>query len=536
MNGTAIMSFLRGIRRAAAVVAGLSVLLAGLASIACDSTECTRSRDCPTGEFCQSGACVPVDSSGDDAARDDGGDADVPDAPDDSPPPDDDVGVDIDFGPDGSCDPTACRDACRTAGYATGICAGTDCFCGDDPDAGDADADGDADDGETGDGDGDVLLPECTVDTAAVDCDDANVCTNDACDPVTRRCYHYGVFDGTGCGDGTFCNGAEECQDGVCAAPSPLCTGRTGCLVESCNETADRCDSAVASDGTPCDSPTGGFCDGAFTCQFGFCSYGGPACTEPDPPNPCATYTCDEATDTCTLVPRNEGGVCAGTPSGCGAYSICAAGACVPLASPCDDRNPCTSETCTVSGGSPTCARGAVGPDGPASDDGLGCTGTGQTCRAGVCPPVASRPCTDGNLCTVEPCAEGTPPTCGTSTSRVIPTVACSSSAALYGGSASFVAYEYFTYGASCAGTFYGPESAYTLTLTASRHVIVRLTGGGTGTRLLLLNDGCSATTCRALDVAGTLDAGTLPAGTYTIVGDTTGARPSGASITVDCL
>jgi hypothetical protein len=54
-----------------------------------------------------------------------------------------------------------------------------------------------------------------------VDCDDANECTDDACDPVDGSCDNTPVTDGTTCDAGGL---PGECDTGVCVAtcnPSP---------------------------------------------------------------------------------------------------------------------------------------------------------------------------------------------------------------------------------------------------------------------------------------------------------------------------
>jgi hypothetical protein len=91
------------------------------------------------------------------------------------------------------------------------------------------------------------------------------------------------------CDDGLFCNGAETCDAGFCqAGTAPSCDDGVGCTADTCNEGSDSCDS-TASDAL-CDN--GLFCDGAETCDaVADCLPG----TAPD----CDGLGCNEAADAC---------------------------------------------------------------------------------------------------------------------------------------------------------------------------------------------------------------------------------------------
>ena len=82
--------------------------------------------------------------------------------------------------------------------------------------------------------------PECTTD---LECDDGNPCTVGSCDvgPSGPECVHEDVTcddpnfvcdvstgacvcdENSDCDDGTFCNGAESCFDGVCLFSNSPC-------------------------------------------------------------------------------------------------------------------------------------------------------------------------------------------------------------------------------------------------------------------------------------------------------------------------
>ena len=128
------------------------------------------------------------------------------------------------------------------------------------------------------------------------DCDDTsptvNPGTTEVCDGIDNNCVD-GVdeepISSDSCQDGSFCNGAEMCSAGSCAAgidPCPddgmYCSG-----VESCDEVVDACISS------------------------------GDPCTEDE--IPCTTVTCNETADLCEPIPDHGF---------------------------CDDGEPCTSDYC----------------------------------------------------------------------------------------------------------------------------------------------------------------------------------------------
>ncbi len=249
--------------------------------------------------------------------------------------------------------------------------------------------------------------PECEYDW---ECDDVNLCTDDAC--VGGFCEYTNNTDS--CDDGLFCNGADTCSGGNCSvhAGDP-CVGGSECA-DSCNESADNCydpagtvctddgnvctdnecdggGSCVAYDNTDsCDD--GLFCNGADTCSGGTCSvHAGDPCVGG---SECAD-NCNEAADNCFD----------------------------PAGTPCtDDGNVCTDDECDGAG---TCGIPNTDP----CDDGLFCTltdncsggvcvGTGDPCEPGqycnedtdICEDVEcidNEDCDDNNACTVDICTDG---------------------------------------------------------------------------------------------------------------------------------
>ena len=85
-------------------------------------------------------------------------------------------------------------------------------------------------------------------------CDDANFCTADSCDEANDICVNNAsAMDTTPCDDGLFCTGTETCVSGNCQSSGDPCSSG-----ETCNETADTCDSGGCGDGSW--EPVGEWC------------------------------------------------------------------------------------------------------------------------------------------------------------------------------------------------------------------------------------------------------------------------------------
>ena len=126
------------------------------------------------------------------------------------------------------------------------------------------------------------------------DCDDANACTDDVCDPVTG-CVN--VNNTAGCDDGNVCTQSDQCVGGVCVGGAPLvcddgnpCNGQESCLPFG------GCQSGPppsCSDGNPCNGLEQ--CHPILGCQPGVplnCSDG----------DPCTYDSCNSVTG-CTHAP-----------------------------------------------------------------------------------------------------------------------------------------------------------------------------------------------------------------------------------------
>lgn len=149
-------------------------------------------------------------------------------------------------------------------------------------------------------------------------CDDANPCTLDGCVPATG-CTHTNVAAGTSCADANLCNGDETCDaGGVCQSGMTLdCDDANPCTMDVCDPVTG-CQSSNAADGTAC--PDGDACNGDETCVMGACEGGvAPTC---DDQSSCTEDTCDAVTG-CQSNPVADGTTC---NDGC--PGVCSAGTC----------------------------------------------------------------------------------------------------------------------------------------------------------------------------------------------------------------
>ena len=199
---------------------------------------------------------------------------------------------------------------------------------------------------------------------AAKDCDDGNVCTDDACDK--GACVNLAntatCTDNDVCTGGDVCSGSKcqpgkvwVCEDGLQCTDDP-CDPVKGCLLKKL--TTKTCD-----DGNPCTSKSQ--CDGKGNClgtELKVCDDG----------NPCTLDTCIKGAG-CTAIP-------------------------VPVGTPCTDDNLCTENTaCTAEA---KCG-GGTDNTGKACDDGNPCT-VKDTC-------VPEKGCTGGVLDNCSATAFGVP-------------------------------------------------------------------------------------------------------------------------------
>jgi photosystem II stability/assembly factor-like uncharacterized protein len=132
----------------------------------------------------------------------------------------------------------------------------------------------------------------CAVDA---DCTDENPCTADACNVGDGSCANAAVPNGGACDDGDACSAASTCQAGTCAAvaPPPVCDDAVVCTDDVCSPLTGSCVAALRANGGLCDD--GSTCTTEDQCGAGVCA---------GTPVPCdACRQCQEGLG-CVATPR----------------------------------------------------------------------------------------------------------------------------------------------------------------------------------------------------------------------------------------
>ncbi|MFQ5478578.1 MAG: hypothetical protein ACE5E4_08180 [Candidatus Binatia bacterium] len=220
---------------------------------------------------------------------------------------------------------------------------------------------------------------------AAPDCNDANVCTDDSCDPGSGCVNQANTLS---CEDGDACTTNDSCSAGTCVGgPPPDCNDGNECTADSCDVVAGCLHENVS---VACDD--GDACTTNDTCSAGVCVGGAPPnCSDG---NVCTDDSCDSLTG---CVNGNNSAPCE-DGSACTLNDSCSGGSCIGGAPPvCDDGNVCTDDSCVPASG---CLNA---PNVVPCDDGDACT-TSDTCAAGTCVGGAPPNCDDGNPCTDDSC------------------------------------------------------------------------------------------------------------------------------------
>ena len=263
---------------------------------------------------------------------------------------------------------------------------------------------------------------QCTLDTcdqtagcknAALDaksCDDGNACTqNDAC--VQGQCK--GGVNTCGCNtdadckakeDNDLCNGTLYCDSAKQCKINPVTvvncdtSGDNFCKKTACEPQSGKCVADVKADATPCDAD-GSLCTTQDACAGGACKAG--AALNCDDKNPCTADSCDPKQG---CVHTAQGGDCDADGNACTAGDSCQSGKCVAgKDTTCDDANPCTADSCDTTTGK--CVAKELIQS--CSDDNA-CT-SGDVCGkdtkgAWVCLSGKALTCNDGNSCTEDAC------------------------------------------------------------------------------------------------------------------------------------
>jgi len=230
-------------------------------------------------------------------------------------------------------------------------------------------------------------------------CDDANLCTTDICDPALKLadgCTHTAAPGGCDA-DGNACTEGDACADGACkAGKTKSCDDKNPCTLDACLP-ATGC-TQTDDDGKACTDDDA--CTIGDVCLGGACSAGGAKVCVPG--GFCETAACAKKSGACVQTPRPAGTPCT-DDNACTKDDACKGAACVGTNVVCDDKNPCTSDSCHPTLG----CRSKASPH--PCDDGNACTAA-DVCKAGLCAGKAVDVavwCDDGNACTTDTCDPG---------------------------------------------------------------------------------------------------------------------------------
>ena len=267
---------------------------------------------------------------------------------------------------------------------------------------------------------------ECKPHFSAAKCDDENQCTSNLCpgDGVplqageqldSKGCLYRA--QAAACSDSNLCTKDDACSGKTCTGTLLDCDDSNPCTADSCGATTGcvhgpasngavcsggkscvlsgqcvngTCQGQAAGNGTACSD--GNACTTNDACAAGSCVGG--AAPDCDDKQPCTNDSCAPATG---CVHANNTAACS-DGNACTTNDTCQAGNCVAVAAPpCDDDNPCTDDGCAPATGCVYVNNSAV------CDDGNGCTAS-DTCAAGVCAGVGQT-CDDGVGCTTDTCS-----------------------------------------------------------------------------------------------------------------------------------
>lgn len=177
-------------------------------------------------------------------------------------------------------------------------------------------------------------------------CGDSITCTVDECDEGTKSCMY--TPEDSLCDDGNICNGAERCttDQGCSSIPGTavVCSDGINCTLGECDWATGDCsyvpDDSLCSDGV--------FCNGEEICDPNEgCLTGVPPDCSADDAIACTIEECDENSDSCVHTPDDS--LC-DDEIFCNGREVCdiASGGCMVIPETCNDRNPCTIDSCNT--------------------------------------------------------------------------------------------------------------------------------------------------------------------------------------------
>ncbi len=217
-----------------------------------------------------------------------------------------------------------------------------------------------------------------------IDCDDGNVCTDDAC-VRGRGCQHLAVTDGLACDDANACTHVDACSAGACVGTDAVVCGASDqCHVAgTCNPSTGSCDEPAAADGTACND--GIPCTRPDACSAGVCAGAIVVCDAPDACH--LAGVCAAQTGVCVDAPNAPEGVACEDGDACTTEDSCGSGVCssgpgyvCPAPAPAWLRLSAGNGVATaVWATAPHAGSYVVDGDNPASEE------TASACAGGVC-------------------------------------------------------------------------------------------------------------------------------------------------------
>lgn len=233
---------------------------------------------------------------------------------------------------------------------------------------------------------------------AAKECKSGQDCIAAVCSLVTGKCGFSNAPTGKGCDDDDLCTKADSCDGGLCLGKKVTCDDADVCTDDACTAS-----SGCVFKSTTAACEDGNLCTLKDSCKAGKCSSG--ALKNCDDNQSCTADSCDSKTGQCVHDggPLNKKG-CDADGSQCTENDACKAGKCVAgKTKSCDDGNVCTTDGCDAKKGCTAVSAGAI----LCNADNTTCT-VDDRCQEGVCKPGKAKDCDDGNPCTKAVCAPST--------------------------------------------------------------------------------------------------------------------------------
>lgn len=265
---------------------------------------------------------------------------------------------------------------------------------------------------------------------------------------LVKQCKYVNLWDGAGCDDGNKCTTLDNCLAGACSGAPLTCVDKddNACTIPACdpalgcvNKNADT--GSPCSDGNPCTDgdycnsgncikgpsnkcecqkdtdcaayDDGNLCNGKLKCSGFVCvtdettvvwwDKGKKQVCDPAKDTICATNLCNKKTGKCEATPLLNGSACTDGDA-CTNGDACVDGACkaVPIG-PCNDFNPCTTDSCDKVKGCVFVANALLCNDGDSCTDADACKdGICQGTPKGLCECETNADCSqyeDGDFC-----------------------------------------------------------------------------------------------------------------------------------------